>query len=352
MKKLIILFLGFFSFFSFADDIKCPNPDYLINETSRFDAKAGTHLFFIGEFLFWRTQDDGLAYVQTKAGNFDGQLYESEMTGPLKAVDPSWDPGFRIGLGYNINRDKMDVRAYWTRFKTDDKDVYFEQNGFALWGVIIPVIDVAHVLNSSAKVKIDLNVLDLEFGRYSYLGKNFSFRSYFGARGSWLDQRLDIEYNYTDRDENYNIFSNILAKSDVKGGGLRAGFDLRFNLVKGFSVFSIGSGSLLYGRFDSRFQNAESAISLSPIIFQDFNFKKDRFNLGFSQLQYAIGLKWDSNLANDRVHLGFEFGWEQNVWAGVNQMNHFLYRLEEGIMYQENGNLTFEGLTFKTRLDF
>jgi len=359
MKKLTIFihFLIFAAAYLYSENLHDQNSKYLLNETSRFDATNGIHAFITGEFLYWRAQEDGLFYAQTGAGNFGGQLQVSEMTGPLKTVDPSWDPGFRIGIGYNISRDKIDIQTFWTRFRTNKKDEINERL-FPLWGVNSTkqdIISETHQTSfASGDWRCNLDVLDLEIGRSSWFGKHFSFRFLLGARGAWIDQRFIIKYRYYDGHD-IPFDQTTEAKSDFKAGGLRSGFDLRYGLKKGFSLFSNASFSMLYARFDARYIN--TAINLEYVVNENTQSAlssnlKDKFNLGIGQIQYTIGLKWDKYFARDKSHIGLQLGWEQNIFAQANQMNHFMSRLSDDLYYQENGNLTFEGLTFKTRLDF
>ena len=74
--------------------------------------------------------------------------------------------------------------------------------------------------------------------------------------------------------------------------------------------------------------------------------------MGTSSLQLGLGLQWNRGFCCNRYRLGFNLSWEQNLWFQLNQMNHFQSKFSEGILFQENGNLYLQGISFGGRFDF
>jgi hypothetical protein len=134
------------------------------------------------------------------------------------------------------------------------------------------------------------------------------------------------------------------AHSDYNGAGLRGGIELRYALYRGWSITGLGSVSLLYGSFFANFSEKqdEAIIAKSP----------DHFRSGVASAQLAVGIQWDTFFHHEDYHFGGRISWEQNMWFAVNRMQHWKNTLNTGIMEQEKGDLSLQGLTFSARLDF
>lgn len=319
---------------------KEPESMYMINSSSRFTSKNGYNLYFDAEFLYWIAQEDGLYFAQEKAGpgsNFPGGF---DFSGDLKRIENHWRPGFRLGLGGNMPYDQWDIFLNWTWFYNFARNKAHGEV-VALWGhPDASGTQLSH--GAKAHWKLHYNILDVELGRAIWIGKSLSVRPFLGIRGAWIDQTFHIDYDYLVTGN--KIDGEIHAETDFQGGGIRLGVDSRFAMWDGWSVYGIGSGSLLYGHFDTDFLSrfAESKAGRT----------EDDFRRGVSSFQLAIGIRWDHAFHHGRYHLGVNIGWEQNMWFDINHMNHYLSQLGQGILVEENSNLTLQGGTLGLRLDF
>ncbi|MBS0603603.1 MAG: hypothetical protein JSS60_01050 [Verrucomicrobia bacterium] len=315
----------------------------MVNPSSRYQVDNGWNLFLNTEFLWWVAKEDGLYYAQSDyTGALPGAAPSAKVfDGHLHKVKPHFRPGFRIGFGGNMAYDEWDIMLNWTWFQSHARD---KTRGLllTLWGN--PTANAVGQLTNgadSAHAKWDLhfNVLDLEMGRSFWVGRHFSLRPFLGLRGAWIDQHLNIHYDYITGSE-----GRIRAESDFEGGGIRAGLDMRFALLGGWSFYGIASASMLYGFYDcdfhEHFESSEVAES------------RDGFHNAASTAQLALGVRWDTYVHKDRYHFGLYAGWEQNIWFGINKMNHFFHNLSEGNLEQMNGDLSLSGGTFGVRFDF
>ena len=322
-------------------------PDDRVNFPSNYQVDAGCDVILFADYLRWIAHEDGLYYAQTGA-IFDfvpllAQIVppdSADFDGHLKKVDPKWDNGVRVGLGLNFPKEGYDALLYWTWFSTEAQNSVKSADGTILTLWSRPDFGTGGIF-ARGKWNLNLNVGDFEWGRSSWFGGHFSLRPFFGVRGLWLDQSLNNRYAYGTTPI---VFGNLHLNSDFRGGGLRAGADGRFAMPYGFSIYGLASGSLLYGRFnaDMHFKEDKYTIAVS----------KDHFARGISSLQLALGLSWDSHFMKDHCHVEFHIGWEQNIWFGANQMNHFLNELNNGLYFKENSNLTMQGLVVGGRFDF
>ncbi len=317
----------------------------MVNPSSRFQVENGWNLFLNTEFLWWVAKEDGLYYAQSGFTPAPADVLTPDkgvsFKGHLQKVKPHFRPGFRIGLGGNMSYDEWDIFLYWTWFKSHARG-HAHGSLLTLWAHP-QVAGNGTTSASSAKAKLSLhyNLIDLEMGRSLWAGKHFSMRPFIGIRGAWIDQHFDIHYDYTTTPE---TDGRIRAESDFEGVGARAGLDMRFALHGGWSFYSIASASMLYGFYDCDFSEHWESTKVAVA--------RDGFHNAATTAQLALGVRWDTYVHKDRYHFGLYAMWEQNIWFGLNKMNHYFHNLNDGSLEQMNGDLTLSGGTFGVRFDF
>ncbi len=318
----------------------------MINPSSRFQVANGWNIFLNTEFLWWVAKEDGLYYaqggytgVQTSAVPPDGA---TNFRGHLKKVKPHFRPGFRIGIGGNMGYDEWDIMLNWTWFQSHARGDSHKQV-LTLWGhpQVSPPSDINGSTSSKAKWSLHYNVVDIEMGRSFWAGRHLSLRPFIGIRGAWIDQHFDIHYKYT---TDPTTRGRLRSESDFEGVGVRTGLDMRFALIGGWSFYSIASASMLYGFYDCDFSSHWNSTRPAKT--------RDGFRNAASTGQLALGVRWDTYLHRDRYHFGLYAGWEQNIWFGINKMNHYFHNFNEGNLQQMNGDLSLSGGTFGVRFDF
>lgn len=242
-----------------------------------------------------------------------------------------------------MSYDEWDIFLNWTWFRSHAKG-HSHNNLLTLWGHPIVTGDEGATngaRSAHAKWELQFNLIDLEMGRSFWAGRHLSLRPFFGIRGGWFDQDFHIHYNYTTTP---GTKGKIKAKSDFEGVGVRGGIDMRFTLFSGWSFYSIAAGSMLYGFYDCDFSEKWNSVKVAKT--------DDGFRSAASNAQLSFGVRWDTYLHKDRYHVGIYAGWEQNIWFGMNKMNHYFHNLSEGSLQQMNGDLTLSGGTFGVRFDF
>ena len=298
-------------------------PNERVNYPSNFQVEGGCNLFVFGEYLYWTANESGLYFAQTGSGHATGAFPPDgsiNFNGSIKRIHPDWESGVRLGAGLNFPKEGYDVSFYWTWFATEGN-----ASASSSSGSIIPLwaepgfATFADAFSAKGTWNMDLNVLDMEWGRSSWFGGHLSLRPFFGLRGAWIDQALKNQFVY---DTAPIVTSQLHSSSNYRGAGLRAGLDTRFALPCGFAVYGLGSGSMLYGKTNAGLHIDESGSTLAAT--------KDDFWNVVSSLQLGLGLGWDTHFAKDRLHIELHVGWEQNIWFNINQMNHFLNQLGDG----------------------
>lgn len=341
MKKFFLLtfvFLPFSLIFSHEMTVNSPLKD---NPPS---------LFLKGDFLYWKAEIAGLYYAHDcQVDDTEGQdiVFESEI-GNLKKIKTNWDPGLELLIGYLFPYDNWEMSLKWTYFSTKASSS-FNSITPTFWGHTSHQ-DASFANRAQAHWKLSFNVEDLEISRDSWMGDFLSIRPYVGIRGAEIKQNFQVHYEIDNSHQPTKPFTNtIKPKSNFLGFGAKGGLDLQF-LFNSFSgIYTNGSVSLLYGRFNSHL------IVDQLLIEYDNNSQiansKDKFYQSIYTAQLGLGLKFGKNFnRNNRIE--FRIGWEQNIWFGINKMQHYVHKLIEGKMIQQSENLSLQGLVLNMKVDF
>ena len=125
------------------------------------------------------------------------------MLDSIKNLETKWDPGFRIGLGWNIAILGWDLYLHWTYFHNSEVDSTsvdsfhgpipdIGKNAF-----INPWVNASFTTFNdlffnqiSTKWKLNLNSIDLELGHKYWLNSTFVMRPYTGMRERGQKQNL------------------------------------------------------------------------------------------------------------------------------------------------------------------
>jgi hypothetical protein len=287
-----------------------------------FQAPRG-HFFFTGEWLYWRTRQEGTEFATTKKVNFDFQS------------------GFRVGLGVHLPLDRWEMYVNYTRFNPDGSErahgSFYPLFLFEGAGAQGPSVAEAHV-----HWEIKFQNLDVEISRAFYIARTLVLRPFFGLKGAWIDQDAHIRYEGGFIPEGQIFHTHF--KNDFKGAGPLIGVESNWFLGAGFSLFSDAAAALIVGHFD----NEQEQHQLSGAKVVDLN---SDFNLVSPTVQIIAGLAWDRNFNKERWHVGLSAGFEAQYWWNQNQIEQFTDK-DFPIYVREKGDLAFYGLTLRARLDF
>lgn len=288
-----------------------------------FQAPEG-HIYLTGEWLYWRTRQEGMEFATSRQLHFD---YQS---------------GFRLGAGGHLpSFDGWCIYVNYTRF-TPDASRGAHGSFYPLFMYVGAGVRGSAVTEAHAHWSIEFQTADIEFCRPYYLSKTLVFSPFFGLRGAWIKQHAHFHYK-GGFIRHGNTFKTRF-KNDFKGAGPLLGTELNWQLGQGFSLFGDIAAALIVGQFD----NAQHQYQLHQreVVHLDTD-----FNLVSPTLQMVAGVAWDWNYNRDRGHLGFSAGFESQYWWKQNQTEQFT---DDSLptYVRQRGDLAFYGLTFRGRLDF
>ena len=315
----------------------------------------GEGLFITGDILHWQTRVGGTEFAFTDQDT-NAML---PIRGRTKDMKFDWDWGLRIGLGYNFQHDRWDIRGQYTWFNTNGSN----STRAGLNSSIIPLKGSSTITLqpnqnvplflycTSAKSQYDFNyeALDLELGRAYFISSRLSLRPHWGVKAAWMDQEQIVRYTGGNPDATTVGLSgdtvHIKDDCDFWGVGPRLGFDSKWYLGYGFSFFGNLNTALLYGYFDVEHRERYSA-------YIDNQIKLDANRHTFSPTaQMQLGLRYDKYIHNNKQHLGIGLGFEVEYWWRQNQM----LKVDDSIVTQYERyaeDVSMHGLTLDFQWDF
>ncbi len=192
---------------------------------------------------------------------------------------------------------------------------------------------------------VHYSVIDLELGRRYFVSKFLSFRPQFGIETAWIGQNRN--YKIATTELGLPLEHAIHGKNDFWGIGPRAGVEGTWYFGRHWNLFGIVNGSLLWGRFEDSSRERQISEGLTSLLVD----VKDTFRRLAPNAQFQLGFGWESNLAEDRFHLGiklgyeFQYWWRQNQFLNERQFSSFNFE-------HESMDLSLNGATLDIRFDF
>lgn len=295
--------------------------------------------FLTADFLYWASENHGFSYAY--------QIDSSNVgVGKVMRLGTSWDPGFRVGLGWNTTYNFWDLYLNYTWYQNHASSSHTNTFGYInMWPVSSAT--TGEFTSVSASSRLHLNMVDLELGRLIYLTKAVALRPHIGLKGGTLDQKFSDHFE--GRLSGSNSQLKFSGKNNYGGCGPRFGLDGEWHLDWGFSILGKFAGALLYGS-----TNAKSLSTQLPTGSTTFGINrqyKDSFNQLVPNLQLSLGFQWQTCFACEKMFYRLSLAWEANYWW--DQFN-LPVAMSSYAPLPSSGNqaLTTEGVTFKNEWNF
>jgi hypothetical protein len=253
------------------------------------------------------------------------------INGSVKDIDFSWDWGFKVGLGYNLDHDNWDIMFEYTYFDTSgSRGVDPGTNS-----ITVPLVGWCGIPegaggdefftfsdNAKAQASLDFDVVDVELGRNYFVSKKLAFRPFLSLESAWV--KLSKEARFTGGApsnspemgfELGDATIYVKDRSNFWGLGPRMGTDTQWHLGNGFSIFGDISAALLFGRFkvSHREQNTITNRELETI---DLSANMHQF---VPKVDLAFGLAYGDYVCNKEQYIEVSLGYECTYFWSVNQ---------------------------------
>lgn len=288
-----------------------------------FAANTNKNYVFI-EALYWEMREGG-------AENWGQIIPPASSTQNITVLEVpfKWAPGFRLGVGRQLQYDGWDTNFYYTRYQAKGTDSAIANSG----GIYSPFLGNFFVNNTSGgsisayphygsasiNWKLFFNTFDLELGRKFVIAPLLQIRPFVGIKIGIINQHIFSNWN---NPVNVNTFTSAVEnlRNDFWGIGPSIGFDTSWKIYKKhkstLNVFANFSGALMWGHweFSDVYQNN---IPLSVAV------KVSNVNGACTVGRGLLGIEWKGAWYKQEV--GVRLGYEMQVW--FDQVQFYSYNM-------------------------
>jgi hypothetical protein len=306
------------------------------------------------DFLWWRAENPAFTYA------FDikdphSAIATGYLIGSLMQLEAKWDPGFRIGFGWNTDFDRWDVFTDWTWYSAHSEETSTttglagtEMGYHSMWPVSVNNEEYQRV---HASWHMWYNAIDLELGRAFYITKALSLRPHAGLRGGWINQKFKCGCDLPVGGTIYK--ADFHGKNDFWGVGPRIGIIGNWHIDNSqWSILCKTSGALLSGKTETRYISDYYSLG----VYVPERDMQSHFTQIVPTVQFFLGLDWGMFMGCNAYYLGINAGWEANVyWNQFNLLSangHAATGYDAPFPTMGNQAVMMDGMTFNMHFDF
>lgn len=317
----------------------CPPTDEITPKAGPC-VKCGYGIYLTADFTYWTAREDNLEFATVFP---NGKIY---------AVDSNWNPGFKVGLGYDLCFDGWDVYAEYTWYNsTVSKKFSLSDPSQEIIDIYWRIASIANAFSTpgafaSENWHLGFNVVDLKLARNFYISRRIMCKPYLGLKGTWQTQKLKVIF------EGLNVSGGSVEATSTMfnrmknwGIGILAGLETAWHVSREVSLIGNVAFTGLWEQF--KLHRTDHVFVPSIGTNEDFFRLSETFHVVKPVVEWMLGARWEDWFFCDEYHLALEAGWEMQIWFAQNK---FLRLFGTGI--SNNGDLTLQGLTLKARFDF
>ena len=299
----------------------------LINPPAMPLTRNGWDLQISTDALLWQVQEDALTYAI-------GFSSDQDLGQSAALVKQKYNWGFRVDLHWTLPHDNWDIAATLThlisnshRNKTAGTNLKIPTEGgspqlflLVLQGINDPI--ATGYSNASSRYRNRLDQISLNAAREFFVSKWVLLRPYFDLRADWLHQRLRTGYsgNVVVASAGVvvpNLSLDIRQTNKWQVIGIESGFSTQLSFYSRFSIYGNIASAIEYGLH--KLHLSQAGFDFSSAQFGDssnsvFNGFGTSYHICRPILDLQLGLAWDDNFCNDRLHFGLKLGWENHVY--------------------------------------
>ncbi|HSX03602.1 MAG TPA: Lpg1974 family pore-forming outer membrane protein [Rhabdochlamydiaceae bacterium] len=283
--------------------------------------------------LYWHTGETlDWAFTLTNSPNFE----KSE----FKTFSFDWDPGFRVGVGYNLNHDEWDTQLTYTWFQSKTRD---HASGSVTSNSLAARLSLLEPFSTGkASLKVRYNIFDWDLGRSFLVSDYLFFRPFIGVKGGWINQIFSSEWTIINFLGTLPLIATDKMQNRFQGAGPKGGVSGNwcFGNIQThcFSISGMFEAGYLWGHWTIRDKFIDS-------LFTTIYVKPTNRNFGSLVLHAFLGLGWDCNFDHCRSHFSAKIGYEIEDW--FNQL-----QIYTDIAGSQNNDLILQGLSARVYFDF
>jgi len=329
------------------------------NATARIDVRGSWDFWVDGTFIYWEAMQENMELGIT-VPRIGPLLNGAALVNPGTVVDFcfSYKPGFKVGIGMNFDHDNWDASAEYT---------WFHSNTSA--SASIPATGEIFPLGTHPAIQattndgftgvgrehwtLKMDFLDIDLERCYYVGNKLSFRPFFGARGAWIRQHINLLYSTPSGDgSGVPLRVDHVSKKSVSWGiGPEAGIGTDWMLGYGLKLLGDASFDILYTRYNTRYQE-QLFSSVTSAIVNTVNVSQNHIDYLRPHAYGDLGIGWGSYFDNNNWHIDLSATYNFQVFWGQDMFRFYTNSTAVANSFTPNGNLYVHGLDVVARFDF
>jgi len=335
------------------------------NAASRIDVRGSWDVYATASFVYWQLSQDNMevAFLD-ELTNADYVASPGSIMGKESSMSFNFKPGFKVGLGLNLDLDDWDLYAEYTRIHTtNSKSVSAETAADDSTAPVLataghPFIVPLNAYNTaSEKWNCNLDFINWDMGRAFYVGTQLTFRPFYGVRGGFITQNTHNNYVNTSFSSTGEVrgVKDVYNRAHSWAVGPRVGVCTDWMLGAGFRFFGGVDGDLLYTRY--KVQNKTNFLATHSdtpyLIGHSASYiSKDIVRTVRSHVDLEGGFGWGSYFDNNNWHIDLSASYGFQVFFDQNMLSTFANSTMAGSVERPAGNLYVQGLTATARFDF
>jgi hypothetical protein len=318
------------------------------NYPARTQTRCPWDINFDVSFIYWQPIQENmeLGFSNSTTDPFSSPVAQGYV-GKVVNLDFDFKPGFKIGMGGYFDHDGWDMHFEYTWFHnsqhtkaTPTAEGQFYP-AFGKPATNAPVTYPEKYNSASETWRLNMDIAELDLGRWYYVGTELTFRPSFGLRAAWIGQKLDVEYTGT-------VSSTVKEKTSSWAIGAQAGLNTNWMITSGFRLFGNAEADLLFTKYTNlSFKNTYTNTALAGLIS-----KQRQVYAVKPHLDLELGMGWGTYIDCNNWYLDFALGYGFQVFFNQNMFRHFTDDAAVANSNMPNGNLYIQGLTFTAKLDF
>lgn len=305
--------------------------------------------------LYVKTNEDGIDFCDevTFSSNVVSGV-DTPIT-KVRALVPSFDRhwAFRVGLGYEDPCSCWGVDFNWTHLNNRahrHKEVDYTGQTAGTFKYLVPLWASRELRGFSCEgsLHLNLNLYDLEVGRYFCICDCVNIRPHIGLRGASIRQSYNIET--LGPDDTLTFDDDIKLRNQFKGVGIRGGLDSKWDIGCGVSLFGQAAASILWGSFrvNSHERFVERVTATGEVDTHETFHLRNHFHSAKGITDLAIGLSWDYECACNQW-IDLRIAYEHHLFFEQNHFRNDVFDPDESEgsnfrRIKNPGDLSFHGL--------
>lgn len=324
------------------------NPAY--NAPARIAVDNCVDVFVTSSFTYWNPTQENMELGILASSDL---LYKAN--GKVENLDPGYKPGFKVGLGMNLDRDDWDLYSEYTWFRGSFHEAKSAHSpGFSIFPCFeVPSLSSTSFLRAKEKWDLHMDLIDLNLERRHFVGKKLMFHPFFGARWARILQKVQAAYYEEYLDE--FVFTNLFVtkRTNSWGIGPRTGVTLDWMLGCGFNMFGKAAVDMLFTQY-TKLNFKQNTTNASGQIVGGNNYRIDQKDLNFvkAHSELEFGFSWGTYSFCNKWYIDLSASYTFQVFFDQNMFRKFWDDQSIGATLAPTGNLYIQGMNIAARLDF